>query len=343
MKVALGSKIIEGPWGGGNNFIKNFSNFLKKKDCEVYHELKIKDLDIILLTDPREKSKSASFNHFDIYNYIKKINKNTIVVHRINECDERKNTKDVNNQIVLANRFSDYTVFISKWLSEIFSNHLKKKSSSVIYNGANLEIFFNNSLNFTKKEKFKLVTHHWSNHKNKGFDIYKKIDDQLEQKNFHDKIQFTIIGNLPSQIKFKNINYIKPLFGIELADALRNHHAYITGSLNEPGGNHQNEAINCGLPALYLDSGCMKEYCKGFGLEYTNENLFQKIDQLIDDYTIIKNNLNKYDLNSNNTCNKYFDLFQNLLSKKKEIIEDRNWPNISNYQIITSNLKRFLS
>ena len=67
MKVALGSKIIEGPWGGGNNFIKNFSNFLKKKDCEVYHELKIKDLDIILLTDPREKSKSASFNHFDVF------------------------------------------------------------------------------------------------------------------------------------------------------------------------------------------------------------------------------------------------------------------------------------
>ena len=32
MKVAIGSKIMSGPWGGGNNFVKNLSKYLEEKD-----------------------------------------------------------------------------------------------------------------------------------------------------------------------------------------------------------------------------------------------------------------------------------------------------------------------
>ena len=28
MKVSIGSKIVEGPWGGGNLFVKNMTEFL---------------------------------------------------------------------------------------------------------------------------------------------------------------------------------------------------------------------------------------------------------------------------------------------------------------------------
>ena len=73
-------------------------------------------------------------------------------------------------------------------------------------------------------------------------------------------------------MKFKNINHLKPLFDKKLGDALRDNHAYITASLNEPGGNHQNEGINCGLPVLYRNSGCMREYCEGFGIEFNQDN-----------------------------------------------------------------------
>ena len=141
MKISLGSKIFTGPWGGGNNFIKNLSNHLKENGCQVFFDLSQDDLDFILLTDPRIESESSCFNHIDISNYIKKVNHNAIIVHRVNECDERKNTKGVNNQIVYANHFTDHTVFISGWLKNLYSNYKEFSNSSIIYNGANKNFF----------------------------------------------------------------------------------------------------------------------------------------------------------------------------------------------------------
>ena len=51
-------------------------------------------IDVIFLFDPRKDSELATFNHIDIANYLYYINANTKVIHRINECDERKNTKE---------------------------------------------------------------------------------------------------------------------------------------------------------------------------------------------------------------------------------------------------------
>jgi hypothetical protein len=32
MKISVGSKIVDGPFGGGNEFLKNLINFLMKRD-----------------------------------------------------------------------------------------------------------------------------------------------------------------------------------------------------------------------------------------------------------------------------------------------------------------------
>ena len=39
-----------------------------------------------------------------------------------------------------------------------------------------------------------------------------------------------------------------------IAEELKNHHIYITASINEPSGNHHIEAGQCGLPILYIGS-----------------------------------------------------------------------------------------
>ena len=74
--------------------------------------------------------------------------------------------------------------------------------------------------------------------------------------------EFTFIGNKPKDIKFNNINILKPLEGKNLANELKKHDVYITASENEPSGNHHMEGALCGLPILFKDSGSTSEYCK---------------------------------------------------------------------------------
>ena len=84
MKISIGAKTFDGPWGGGNLFVKNLAEYLKSKGHKVCFDLYSDDLDLILLTDPRKTSSSSAFTHKEIINYKKYINNDVLVVHRIN-------------------------------------------------------------------------------------------------------------------------------------------------------------------------------------------------------------------------------------------------------------------
>ena len=45
MKISFGSKIIEGPWGGGNLFLVNLKNYLINNNHNVVFNLNDKDID----------------------------------------------------------------------------------------------------------------------------------------------------------------------------------------------------------------------------------------------------------------------------------------------------------
>ena len=77
----------------------------------------------------------------------------------------------------------------------------------------------------------------------------------------------------------------------DLSLELKKHHVYITGSLNEPSGNHHMEAAMTGLPILYINSGGIPEYCVNFGVEFEVENLENRLDYLIQNYEKYYDNL----------------------------------------------------
>jgi glycosyltransferase involved in cell wall biosynthesis len=321
MKVSIGSKIIDGPWGGGNLFVKNLSEFLLKNGHDVIYDLSEKNIDLILLTDPRSRKESSStFNHIEILNYKKKVNKDVVVVQRINECDERKGTNNINKLYLTASNSADHIIFVSSWLRDIYLNlGMNPEKSSVVLAGANKKIFNkDNRETWDGSSKLKLVTHHWSNHENKGFDVYKQLDDLISHKNWKNKLEFTYIGNMNENYKFINSNIFSPLDGRELASVIKKHHIYITASINEPSGNHHIEAAQCGLPIIYRNSGGIPEYCNEYGVEL-HEDVEQTIDYVFNNYEYLNNKVLNYPNDSEKMCQEFYQIFNNLVIDKGEI------------------------
>lgn len=324
MKISIGYKIQDGPWGGGNNFVLSLSKYLQENDNKVINHLNDDDIDIILIIDPRRNNPAVTFSSRDIVRYLSKKNNLAIVVHRINECDERKNTKTMNMRLKLINYTSDHTVFIGSWLKDLNLWNPSLNKSSVILNGADKSIFnMNDKEPWNPNEKLRLVTHHWAGNKMKGFDVYSKIDEMLTTEKWNKKISFTYIGNLPNGFKFNKSFYYPPMQGKELADELKKHHVYITGSLNEPAGMHHIEGAMCGLPILYRNSGSLSEYCSSFGLEFTLGSLSSDINRIIANYDEYFLKIFKYPYHSKLMCDQYLKLFDDLHKNRESIIKRR--------------------
>ena len=320
MKISIGSKIIDGPWGGGNLFVKNLSEFLLDNGHEVIYDLSEPDIDLILLTDPRSrKESSSSFNHIEINRYKDYVNSNVKVVQRINECDERKGTENINSFYLEASNSVDHVVFVSTWMENIYLNlGMKKEKTSVILSGSNSDVFNSSGSVYLKEgEKVKLFTHHWSSHRNKGFDIYEYINKLLITDKWKNKLEFTYVGNVSPEYKLNNVKILKPLAGLELAKEIKKHHIYITASINEPSGNHHIEAAQCGLPILFKDSGGIPEYCEGYGVKF-NDDFDVKLEEIINNYSKIKLAMSKYPFNSKKMCQEYMNLF-NFLVKTSDV------------------------
>jgi len=325
MKISIGTNIKEGPWGGGNLFAINLSEYLQKNNHKVVNNLYDNDIDLILITEPRRTSESSAYTHLDVQNYIKYSNKDVLVAHRINECNERKNTKYVNKYLIEANKTADFTVFVSRWLKNLYLEQgIGATDNHVIYAGANKTIFNNKGFDkWDKKGKLKIVTHHWGANWNKGFEIYNQLDELLDETFWKEKIEFMYIGNLPKGFHFKNVDVVSPLSGEPLAEKIKENNVYITGSLFEPSGNHHIEGAQCGLPVLYLDSGGTPEYSNNYGLVFTKHNLPEKLKEIMNNYDLYFERMKQYPFDSDKMCSEYEDLFIKMDEQKEKILSSR--------------------
>ena len=319
MKIAIGHKIQDGPWGGGNNFSKVLVKFLLEAGHEVYFDLSEKDLDIILITDPRPRNPAINFKVRDVYNYKILRNRNVKIFHRINECDERKGTKFINYRLRNANAIADHSIFIASWLKTL-DVWTRKNPATVILNGGDADIFnAKGKKKYKSGDKLKIVTHHWGANKNKGFDIYKHFDLLLNSTSWSSRFEFTFVGNLPRDFKFENIKCISPKSGQRLGDELRKHDIYLTASINEPAGMHHIEGALCGLPLLYRNSGALPEYCSEFGISFDEENDFEeKLVKLSNNFEKYQSRMKFYDRIGAKMAADYEHLFLKTISSAPE-------------------------
>ena len=313
MKIFFTHKPITSSYGGGNQFVLNMIDYLKKKDSStlIVFDLNDNDIDIIFIIDPRFKQRTKISIH-NIINY-KKIHPNVKVIHRVNECDIKREVS-INIEPLLVNtmKFADYVVFVSKWLEDYFITKYKLNiNSKAILNGCNLEHFTSNSNTKFNNNKIKLVTHHFSSNYLKGFHIYNELDKLLENRK---DIEFTYIGNYNNNYRPKNIKILPATHGKKLGDLINKHDIYITATQNEPGAMHYLEGMMSGLPILYCkNGGGAQEICCMAGEEYHDiKSLLLKIELIKNNYKSYADKINYEYLSSERCCNEYYDILNNF-------------------------------
>jgi glycosyltransferase involved in cell wall biosynthesis len=323
MKIAIGYHLQEGPWGGGNQFARALAVALEACGHQVCFELGDRDIDLILLTEVRGRSPSAAFHAGTVLRYLQFCNPSAVVVHRINECDERKGTRHMNRLLQRANYVADHTVFVGGWLREL--PLWRRGKASVILNGGDASTFQQRLAPSPKeRQPLRVVTHHWGAHWMKGFDVYELLDELLQQDLWHGKFEFTYVGNVPPGFRFSKAQHLQPLSGSDLAAELSSHHVYITGSINEPGAMHPVEGALCGLPIIYRQSGAMPEYCKGFGIGFSKPaEAPAALERMMAEYDRWRAALEKYPHTAERMCREYIELFERLVSERDEIVARR--------------------
>lgn len=310
-KVALGIKLTSGPFGGGNQFGQSLARYLRQHHITVVDTLRDNDIDLILVTDTRRWLASCAYDARDALRYRRRLQRTKIIL-RINECDQRKGAPvhHLNRLIAVSSEAADHVVFISRYLRSLFPTI--RRPSTVILNGADTAIFNTRGFRpWNGVSLLKLVTHHWSSHPYKGWDVYQALDAMLGKQ--LPRVAFTYLGRLPTGASLPNSRVLAPLAGPELAAVLKEHHAYITASLHEPAGMHHIEGAACGLPLLYRESGALPEYCTGFGLPFRGPSeLVSAIHRLQREYKPLVQKMVDYPHSSERMCREYFDLFERV-------------------------------
>jgi glycosyltransferase involved in cell wall biosynthesis len=323
MKVALNCRPHDGPWGGGNRFVIAIQEALVAAGHVVTERLE-PDTDAVIIVDPRARNPMVTFTAGAVLRHVAWRNPRTVVVHRINECDERKGTTGMNRRLRLANYAADHTVFIAGWLRDL-QVWRREAPDSVIHNGADRRVF--NATGFAPwpgDGPLRLVTHHWGAHELKGFDVYRKLDELLASRHWQDRLAFTYVGNAPTSAGLKHVRFVAPLDGEALAAELRSHHGYLTASQNEPGGMHHVEGAMCGLPLVYRRSGALPEYCGPYGIGFDGpQDIESALEQFLAQYRELVARMPAYPYDAARTTSRWLELLGDLVGRRDEIAARR--------------------
>jgi glycosyltransferase involved in cell wall biosynthesis len=122
----------------------------------------------------------------------------------------------------------------------------------------------------------RLITTSWSDNPRKGADVIAELERLIDPARF----ELTFVGRSP--VVFDRAQVIPPVPPAEVAELLRAHHVFVFASLNESCSNSLLEALACGLPALYVDSGSNGEMVGGGGLPFSDApGAAERLDEVV--------------------------------------------------------------
>lgn len=319
LSISFNIRRIDGPYGGGAVFADFLQRHLERKGHHVCRELR-PGLDLVLIVSSSSNPTTTAYSLDDIVAY-RQMNRNTVVVHRVNMSDEARGANHGLNQAILAHaRMADHIVFVSAFIRAHFLGHGLEpdRTHSIVRTGADEMLYHpRGSVAWHSGEPMRFVTHHWSPNPLKGSDIYQRFDEMLGQAAIRERFAFTYIGNLPYGTTLRNSTHIEAVEPARIGDLLRQHHAYLSAARFEAAGNHYIEGMQCGLPILYLNSGSLPEYCEPFGVEFTLSSFESGLATMRERYPELRDRVMRAPYHAGTMAEDYESLMLRLVAERR--------------------------
>lgn len=212
-----------------------------------------------------------------------------VLVHRVDGVPELvRGRRTIADDVQLAvNRLTDHTVFQSEYCKNTFAAHcgVTPASSRVILNGVDPTVFFGDPANTWTKGPIRLVALSWSSNPRKGFATLAEVS-RLPG------LEVAFAGNWCPDVDPANVRRLGVLDSAEVAAVLRSSHALIHAAWHESSSNAIMEAMACGLPVIYRDSGGNRELAGDYGVRLDEDDLSKTLDNLRRSYLELRRKVN---------------------------------------------------
>jgi glycosyltransferase involved in cell wall biosynthesis len=272
--LAVFHEFMPAPYGGANQFLRALCAEFERRGFTLANNI---------IPPGTPACLCNSFN-FDAQRLRRFARAGCRIVHRVDgpigvyrgrDQGIDRRISDLNQELASA------TIFQSEYSRRRHEQlQLPFKTPRVIHNAADPAIF--NSLGRTPLaagRKIRLISTSWSDNVNKGADVYKWLESRLDWSRF----EYTFVGRTP--VAFDRIRVVPPQPSEAVAGLLRGHDIFITASLHESCSNALIEALSCGLPAVYADSGGNPELVGEAGFGFTDHRQIPSLlDRLVDEY-----------------------------------------------------------
>ncbi len=299
MRICIWFRTTEAPWGGGNQFLRALSRALAEQGFSV-QDTPDASTDVVLVnshnTGPGalvNLPRLAQLKHLGrmtrlgpmlpVRGWQMRPRKGPAIVHRLDGVAEIiRGVQTAADRIqVRVNRLADLTIFQSVYSRQSFADYgVKPRHWRTIYNGVDPALFYPAATRYPSGSSIRLLAASWSDNPRKGFAT-------LARLSLLPGVQMSFAGRWSPRVDSARVALLGPKRSSDFAEALRSSDAMVHAGENESCSNAILEALACGLPVLYLDSGGNRELAGDYGVPLT-EDLASDVAVLRERYTELR-------------------------------------------------------
>ena len=276
--------VIDAPTGGGNQFMKALALELKELGHRVtrrptratqavllngFNYASGKPLRVRQVAQLRQTGGMSLLGELvPIRLQLRRPRRGPVLIHRVDGVPELvRGKRTIGDEIQPAvDRLTDHTIFQTEYCRDSFVQHcgITPASWRVINNAVDPTLFYPDPGADGPNGTLRLVAVSWSSNIRKGFPALADIS-RLPG------VELTFVGRWCPEVDPANVKLAGVRDSREVGELLRSSHAMIHAAFEEPCSNAIVEALACGLPVVYRDSGGNRELSAKYGVALTED------------------------------------------------------------------------